>query len=64
MALRLRRPPAHEWLPMLVGLILGVSGVVVMATSSSAWGWALLVPGALLFYGVVLYRMLIATADD
>jgi len=49
---------------MLVGLILGVSGVVVMATSSSAWGWALLVPGALLFYGVVLYRMLIATADD
>lgn len=45
---------------MMVGLVLGLLGAVVVVTSSSDWGWAILVPGAVLFYGVVLYRMLTA----
>lgn len=49
---------------MLVGLVLGVVGVALLAGGDREWGRALLVPGLVLFFGVVVYRMLTATADD
>ncbi len=49
---------------MLVGIVLAAVGWLAFAASDSRWGWALLVPGAVLFYGVVVYRMLTATTDD
>ncbi len=64
MAVRFRRPPRREWLPMLVGIVLAAAGWLALAASGSRWGWTLLVPGAVLFYGVVVYRMLTATTGD
>jgi hypothetical protein len=49
---------------MLVGIVLAAAGWLALAAGDSRWGWALLVPGAVLFYGVVVYRMLTATTDD
>lgn len=64
MALRFRRPPRREWMPALSGIILAAAGWLALTASHSRWGWALLVPGAVLFFGVVLYRTLTASAED
>ncbi len=63
-AIRARRPPRHEWLPMLVGLVLIVAGAVLLMTRDDGLGLLALAPGVVLFFGVVIYRMRTATADD
>ena len=64
MAVRFRRPPRREWLPMLVGIVLAAAGWLALTASDSRLGWALVAVGAVLFYGTVVYWMLTATADD
>ncbi len=49
---------------MLVGALLAAAGGLAVAATDTRWAWALLVAGVVLFYGVVLYRMMTATVDD
>lgn len=49
---------------MLAGQVLVAAGCIALATDDRSWGWALIAPGVLLFLGVVVYRMVTATADD
>lgn len=64
MALRWRQPPGREWFPLLVALLLVAAGAVLLISRGDPVGLFLIVPGAVLWVSVVLYRTLTATEED
>lgn len=49
---------------MSIALVLVIAGAMLLALTERGWGWTLLAPGATLWFGVVVYRILTATAED
>jgi hypothetical protein len=49
---------------MLLGLALVLAGAALLATRDDGVGLIPLVPGVVIFFGVVIYRIRTATADD